>query len=362
MTTTPKYSASASSHLPAHPNLEHLKNEAKRRLKTMRAESPAMRLSEAQLLVARSYGFPSWRKLKSHIDALNDSRLQLVNAVRDGDLETMRKILDIHPELVNASADVHPAMRPDDTLNMRMIHLAIEVAKIDVLRLLVERGADLHARNRGGRTPLHDCFELNHDDYAKTLLDSGAVPDVCAAAAYGMHNQLERILAADPAKANDLTTGNSPLGWSAYGHQPASATILFQHGAIADRPPYDACAWGPATFVSATDVARLLLEHGANPNWQDDAGNAPMHRVITSRLVVDPANFVQLLLDSGADPSLKNHEGRTPFDEAEALHQAGKDAETYFPVRPKGPKQLEPTIGILRRRLAKLPAVNSIWL
>lgn len=351
MTDTPNRSASASSKLPAHPNLEHLKNEAKQRVKTMRAESPAARLSEAQLHVARSYGFPSWRKLKSHIDALNDSRLQLVNAVRDGDLETMRKILDVHPDLVNASVDVHPAMRPDDTLNMRMIHLAIEVAKIDVLRLLVERGADLQARNRDGRTPLHDCFELGHDDYAKILLDADAVPDVCAAAAYGMHDQLERILAADPASANDLSTGNSPLGWSAYGHQPASAAILFQHGAIADRPPYDACAWGPATFVSATEVARLLLEHGAKPNWQDEAGNTPMHRVITSRLVVDPAKFVQLLLDCGANPGLKNHEGRTALDEAEILHRAGKDAETYFHARPRGPKKLEPTITILRGEL-----------
>jgi hypothetical protein len=57
--------------LPARANLEHLRNEAKQQLKTMRSQRPAARLSEAQLLVARSYGFPSCRKLKSYVDALN---------------------------------------------------------------------------------------------------------------------------------------------------------------------------------------------------------------------------------------------------------------------------------------------------
>jgi hypothetical protein len=99
----------------ARANLEHLKNEAKQRLKTMRAQSPAarspgvhseVRLSDAQLLVARSYGFASWRKLKVHVEALHDFGQQLINAVHDGELETIRKILDRNPELVNASADL----------------------------------------------------------------------------------------------------------------------------------------------------------------------------------------------------------------------------------------------------------------
>jgi ankyrin repeat protein len=255
-------------------------------------------------------------------------------------------VLDSHPELVNATADLPRLNRPSDTLAMRLIHLAIAEGKVDVLRLLIERGADLNARNADGRLPLHDCFELNHDDYAKILLDAGAEPDVCAAAAYGMYDQLEQILKVDPASANDLTTGNSPLGWAAFGHQPRAATILLRHGAVADRAPYDSYAWGPAAIANSTDVARVLLEHGANPNWQDEAGNTAIHRVITSRIVVDPEKFVQLLLKFGADASIRNREGRTSLDEA--LLQTGKNAETYFPVRPIAPKKLEGTIEILR--------------
>ena len=355
MSDTPELAAPATNKLPPRPSLEHLKNEAKQRLKTIRAQNPAARLAEAQLLVARSYGFPSWRKLKFYIDAMNDSAHQLVNAVRLGDLDAMRAILDNHPDLVNTSGDVHPAMRPSDTLTMRLIHLAIAEAQADALRLLIARGADLNVCNAHGRLPLHDCFELDHDDFATILFEAGAVPDVCAAAAYGLHDQLEQILAGNPELANDLSTGNSPLGWSVFGRQPKSAEILFQHGAIADRPPYDAFAWGPAAMVASTIVTPILLEHLPNPNWRDDDGNTPIHRAIRSRLILDPAQFIQLLLDSGADPRTRNKEGRMPLDEAEALLKTNANAETYFPVRPVGPKRLEQTIAILRSRQPQTP-------
>ncbi len=54
MSDTPNRPAYSAGKLPARANLEHLKNEAKQRLKAMRSHSPAARLSEAQLLVARS--------------------------------------------------------------------------------------------------------------------------------------------------------------------------------------------------------------------------------------------------------------------------------------------------------------------
>ena len=261
--------------LPARANLEHLKNEAKERLKSMRIENPSARLSEAQLAVARDYGYPGWRKLKSYVDALQSHGRRLIDAVRNGQVEPIREILDSHPDLVNATTDLDRLLRPSDTLAMRLIHVAIAENQADVLRLLIDRGADLNVRNSDGRLPLHDCFELGHDDFAKILLDAGAVADVCAATAYGLHDRLEEILRSDPAQANDLTTGESPLGWSAYGAQTESARILFRHGAIANRPPYDSRAWCPVAMVAGAEVAHVLIEHGANPNWRDEQGNTP---------------------------------------------------------------------------------------
>jgi ankyrin repeat protein len=340
-----------SAKLPARANLEHLKNEARQRLKTMRSEHSATRLSEAQLLVARSYGFPSWRKLKSYVEVLNDFGQELINAVRAGDLQTIRKLLDDHPELVNASTDVHLRVRPSDALTMRLVHLAIAEAKIDVLQLLIQHGADLNARNADGRLPLHDCFEVGRDDFAKVLLDAGAAPDVCAAAAYGMHDRLRQILKSDPGQANDLTTGESPLGWTCLRQSASVGNDPVRAWRDCQSPPYDSHAWRPAAMVASTAVLPVLLQHGANPNWRDVDGDTPLHRVLKSRIVLDPTEFVRILLAAGADASLRNADGRTAFDES--LVQQSKNAETYFPVRTIGPKKLEKTIEILRSRPAQ---------
>src|SRR5260370_16343577 len=97
----------------------------------------AARLSEAQLMVARNYGFPSWRKLKSHVDALNDFGQQLINAVRLGDLETIGRILDGHPGLVNASTDLHERVRPSDAHTTRFTHLPLPHPRIYFLPSLI---------------------------------------------------------------------------------------------------------------------------------------------------------------------------------------------------------------------------------
>lgn len=65
-TISPRFSASRA--LPPQPNLEHLRNEAKRRLQTLREGSSAAQLSDAQFQLAREYGFSSWRDLKSEVD------------------------------------------------------------------------------------------------------------------------------------------------------------------------------------------------------------------------------------------------------------------------------------------------------
>jgi hypothetical protein len=53
--------------LPKHPNLEHLRKQAKARLAELQQRDPQARLADAQLAVAREYGFPSWPKLKASV-------------------------------------------------------------------------------------------------------------------------------------------------------------------------------------------------------------------------------------------------------------------------------------------------------
>ncbi|HEY4031129.1 MAG TPA: hypothetical protein VGM25_12345 [Caulobacteraceae bacterium] len=54
--------------LPQRANIEHLKKQAKARLAELRRDRPDATLADAQLEIARSLGFPSWRTLKSAFD------------------------------------------------------------------------------------------------------------------------------------------------------------------------------------------------------------------------------------------------------------------------------------------------------
>ncbi|MBS0360108.1 MAG: DUF3471 domain-containing protein [Proteobacteria bacterium] len=77
MTTS---AAPAARGLPARPNLERLKNEAKQRLDALRATTPHAKLAAAQFQLARDYGFLSWRDLKAEVDR----RSGVVRAGPDG--------------------------------------------------------------------------------------------------------------------------------------------------------------------------------------------------------------------------------------------------------------------------------------
>jgi len=56
--------------LPSRPNLDHLRKQAKTRLRELQARTPDAQLADAQHAVARDYGFASWPKLQAHVRTL----------------------------------------------------------------------------------------------------------------------------------------------------------------------------------------------------------------------------------------------------------------------------------------------------
>ena len=109
---------------------------------------------------------------------------------------------------------------------MTLLHAAIAAKQGPAVRILIERGVDVSARNAGGRMAVHDAFEYGQEVLAQMLIAAGSEVDACAAAAFGRLNDLKSRLVANPAEANDLTTGLTPIGWAAYGQQLEAAKML----------------------------------------------------------------------------------------------------------------------------------------
>ncbi|KXL50413.1 MAG: hypothetical protein FE78DRAFT_129746, partial [Acidomyces sp. 'richmondensis'] len=54
------------------------------------------------------------------------------------------------------------------------IHLAATGPEVDVLRLLLQKGASVHIRNKAGRTPLFVAADVGSEAHVSLLLQSGA--------------------------------------------------------------------------------------------------------------------------------------------------------------------------------------------
>ena len=122
--------------LPDRASAEYLKKLAKERLALMRATDPEARLSDAQLAIARNYGFASWRALKADLDGRQSPGVaELLAACASGDVDAIRTLVTRDPALARDRL-------PGGTT---ALHLAARHPA--ALQLLIEHGADPNARD-----------------------------------------------------------------------------------------------------------------------------------------------------------------------------------------------------------------------
>ena len=96
-----------SRNLPARPNLEYLKNEAKDRLADLRRGDPRAQLADAQFDLARDYGFASWPKLKEYVESLAAASQHPIAGGWIANVAQSRR----HPSNQFQSARIHFAVR-----------------------------------------------------------------------------------------------------------------------------------------------------------------------------------------------------------------------------------------------------------
>lgn len=306
--------------------------------------------AEARRDLAARHGFSSWRALAAHVEAMQSGEepatpfVRAYQAVEAGDRERLVQLIDTFPDLV-----VQRGTNGNDLLGM--------AGDLDIVRVLLKRGADPNRGNDYGWTKLHSAGYSNNCDLARLMLEVGARTDLSArgdggtpliAALFWGHREVAEMLGRAPgnlrvaAGLGDLELirelagtpeagahrgfyrphGGFPawqpsddpqevldeaLVWAAKSGRVQAIALLVELGARVDADPYRGTPLAWAAVNGHVDSIRMLAELGADPNQRGTFGGPSHGEGVTALHLAAQSGERQAviaLLDLGADPLL----------------------------------------------------------
>jgi ankyrin repeat protein len=342
--------APAAKVLPPRPDLDHLKKQAKQRLKSLRARGGPATLAEAQLAIAREYGFASWPKLRAHVESIRASLLQSPSGRADSSNDAA--LASAIEEFLNAAVSNSTGERAQ-ILHKADAVLAREprIAGADLLTACVlgdarsavrllktdPTSATKPAGPKQWPPILYLCFsrylkarptkERDFVKIARALLERGADPNsmfehegfnetaLYGAAGIANRPKLTRVLLDAGADPDDRAGRNGAESLYHACEHPDNACLelLLQHHPRKENVSY--CLNHKLDFEDL-DGAKLMLDYGADPNFSGPSGRtALMHAILRGR----SASMIELLIARGADVNATSTDGTTPLRLARRL-------------------------------------------
>ncbi len=183
----------------------------------------------------------------------------------------------------------------------------------EVRALLTAEPSLSDARHDSGATPVLWAVYTGHAELAE-LASGGRQPDFFEACALGRRERAAEILARDPKLVHEYSAdGFSPLGLAVFFGHVDIARLLVERGADVDQPSRNALRVAPlhsAVASGTLELVELLLSNGARPDCTESADATPLHSAAGhgSREMVDR------LLASGADRRRRTKDGKTAAD------------------------------------------------
>lgn len=286
-------------------SLETLKREAKRWLKALRDQDTEARarfervvsnptadptLRDVQHALALEFGYTGWNALKEAVerigspsDARADAARSLVDAAGRGDFSRVTALLDEYPDIVSERA-----LRPGHIGLRTALHHAVGAQNLEMVDLLLARGADPNVRDEGDNAmPIHFAAENGDLEIVKRLVEHGS--DTIGT---GDDHELEVI------------------GWATCFtnvHREV-ADYLLAHGA--HHTIFSATAMGDIEAIR-----RIVAERRADIDRLMDRTNRRRHPLHLAIIKKQPA-ALHALLELGADTAAIDAAGLTPLDQA----------------------------------------------
>lgn len=266
-----------------------------------------------------------------------DGATPLMQAVYQGDLAQTKRLLAGHAKVnaVNAYG-VSAMLLAAEAANTQLIdlllkagakansanpdgetalHLVARAGNVEAAKLLLAHGAKVDARERfGEQTPLMWAAARRHPEMVELLASKGA--DVNARSAV---RDYQRVATAE-SRAKFLDRGGlTPLMYAARENCGACVEVLLKHKVDIDMP--DPAGVAPVSIAMMNgnwDIAKRLVEAGADVNQWDIFGQSPLHVAIgnmntrgdnnpldsdAQQMQASGRDLVKLLVERGANPN-----------------------------------------------------------
>ena len=228
----------------------------------------------------------------------SDNLTPLLMASLRGHEEVVRVLLD-------CGADV--AAKNED--GWTPLHVASFEGHFQVVRVLLEYGASTTAKDRNGSTPLHLALQVRHVDVPQVILDHSADTRSEDEDEYGGPSPLHDTSPIDLISFM-FSQGASCQVACDFARRCADATAQGEDGNISFEAKD---VWAHLASRSGhVEVVQCLVKHGADPTAQDKDGWTPLHSVSQEGQV----EVAQFLIKHGADVTAQDKDLRTPLHSA----------------------------------------------
>ncbi|MFC1563373.1 ankyrin repeat domain-containing protein [candidate division KSB1 bacterium] len=233
-------------------------------------------------------------------------------AAKNGELQVVKDLIENDPKIIDS---------PDKSGYTPLIRAAIE-GHLEIVRYLVEKGANIEAKERYQMTPLFWAINRKHSDIAEYLIGKGAdiearniyrsIPLVAAS-----ENNLTEVVELLIEKGADVNAGGlmgMPIHRAAFRGNAEIVGVLADNGADIEAITRSMTPMHLACNAGRPEVVRVLLEKGADP---DVLGVfiAPLEWALRCGSP-GAEECAEILIESGANVNLGSLLGDTPLSEA----------------------------------------------
>lgn len=245
-------------------------------------------------------------ELEYEINYIARSQLGVLSAVKSGHIDLFKFLLERHKPSTSS-------------LQSQALLTAAEYGHAEIVRMMLEAGADVDTRGIGGPSAIQLAASLGRADVVRLLLAAGADQTskrvtctfddpLCRAASNG-HEQVVQILLDAGEDVNGPSASDSPLYAAAGNEEIPMMRFLLERGADVHAHDCGAKAICTAAARGYELVVRLLVANGISPDGPRKINQSPM----LSAMMGGQTHVIRTLTELGAkevDPA------RTKYAEA----------------------------------------------